>query len=107
MTKETKTVKGDATGYGIIHAEYIGRESESRCFRRHEITLEHWKKMTSDDELRFWKARGITRGYTPIAYGVIGHSRRRWGDNAKILDRFSVVKSGTEYTAVNGSADDL
>ena len=107
MKKEVKKVVGDYTGYGVIHEEYAKYERENWCFRRHEISTDHWKKMTSSDELRFWKARGVTRAYTPVAYGVIGHSRRRWGDNLKVLDRFHIVKAGTEYTAVQGNVDDF
>ena len=105
MSEKTK-VKGDHTGYGVIHEEYAGRVSENHCFRRHEITPEQWRKMTAPDELRFWKARGVQRTYTAIGYGVYSHSRRRWGDNLKVIDHFSVVKAGTEYTPVRIDIDE-
>ena len=101
------TIIGDDTGYGVIHEEYVNREAERNCFRRHEITVECWRKMTGRDELRFWKARGICRTYTSIGFCVVGISRRRWGDNVKVLDRWHVVKAGTFYTPVERDMDDI
>lgn len=103
----TEAVKGDATGYGIIHEEYVEREAESRCFKRHEISVEQWRKMTSPEEMRFWKARGVIRTYTQFGYMVIGHSRRRWGDNLKVLDRFHIAKKGTKYIAIDKDIDEM
>lgn len=105
--KATQKVIGDNTGYGVIHEEYVERETESRCFKRHEISIAQWCKMTAKDELRFWKARGIIRGYTNFGYMVVGHSRRRWGDNLKVLDRFYPVKSGQEFTPVDVDIDSI
>ena len=93
-------VIGDASGYGVIHEEYVEREAASRCFKRHEISVKQWRKMTDAAELRWWKARGIIREYTAYGYMVVGHSRRRWGDNLKVLDRFHIVKAGKEYQPV-------
>lgn len=99
-------VKGNGNSeWGIIHEEFVKYEKPNWCFRRHEITREQWEKMTSRDELRFWKARGMTRNYTAFGYGVIGHSRRRWGDNLKVLDRWHIVKVGTEYEPIDKSID--
>lgn len=88
-------------GYSIIHEEFAGRECEKRCFRRHEITLFAWQNMTAKDELHFWRARGVRREYTDLGYMVVAHSRRRWGDGLKVLDRWHVVKVGTEYAPVS------
>ena len=101
-------VKGNANSeYGIIHEEYIKYEKPNWCFRRHEITREQWEQMTSRDDLRFWQARGVTRAYTSLGYGVIGHSRRRWGDKLKVLDRWHIVKVGTEYEPIYKDMDSL
>lgn len=101
-------IKGNGNSeWGIIHEEYVKYEKLKYCFKRHEITREQWEKMTSRDELRFWKARGVTRNYTVFGYGVIGHSRRRWGDELKVLDRWHIVKVGTEYEPINKDMDSL
>lgn len=94
-------------GYSIIHEEFAGRERESKCFKRHEITLDAWRNMTGTEELRFWRARGVSREYTDLGYMVVGYSRRRWGDNAKVLDRWHVVKVGTEFEPVSKRLDDV
>lgn len=65
-------------GYSIIHEEFAGRECASKCFR-----------------------------YTALGYMVVGYSRRRWGDRLKVLDRWHVVKVGTEYEPKSGSLDKL
>ena len=109
-TNETRTVcavVGDETGYGIIHEEFAKYEKDAWCFRRHEITPEQWRTMTGENELRFWKARGVSRAYTEFGFLVVGHSRRRWGDGLKVLDRWHVVKAGTEYTPVSVDIDKL
>ena len=101
-------VKGNGnSNWGIIHEEFVKYEKPNWCFRRHEITREQWEKMTSRDELRFWKARGVTRTYTEFGYGVVGHSRRRWGDGLKVLDRWHIVKVGTEYEPIDKDIDTL
>lgn len=94
-------------GYSIIHEEFAGRESENRCFRMQEITLSQWRNMTSDETLRFWRARGVSREYTAIGYMVVGYSRRRWGDGLKILDRWHVVKVGTAYKPICLKIDEV
>lgn len=94
-------------GYSIIHEEFAGRECASRCFRRHEITLTAWQNMTGKEEIHFWRARGVSREYTALGYMVVGYSRRRWGDRLKVLDRWHVVKVGTEYEPKSGSLDKL
>jgi hypothetical protein len=94
-------------GYSIIHEEYVERERESRCFRRHEITLEAWRNMTERNEMRFWKARGVRREYTELGYMVVGYSRRRWGDGVKVLDRWHVVKVGMEFVPVDCKLDEI
>lgn len=94
-------------GYSIIHEEFAGRESVKRCFRRHEITLFQWRNMTGKDELHFWRARGVIREYTDLGYMVVGHSRRRWGDNLKVLDRWHVVKVGTAYEPICLKIDEV
>lgn len=104
---EKKKAIGDESGYAIIHEEYVGRETEKRCFRRHEITVAQWKKMTSPEELRFWKARGIIRNYTNWGYMVVGHSRRSWGYDIKVLDRFHIVKAGEEYTEIHKKMEEV
>jgi hypothetical protein len=101
-------VKGNGNSeWGIIYEEFVKYEKPNWCFKRHEITREQWEKMTSRDELRFWKARGVTRNYTALGYGVIGHSLRRWGDNLKVLDRWNIVKVGTEYEPIDKSIDEV
>ncbi len=94
-------------GYGIIHEEFVERETAGRCFRRHEITLFQWRNMTEKSELHFWRARGVRREYTDLGYMVVGHSRRRWGDNVKVLDRFHVVKVGTEFEPIFKQMDEI
>jgi len=94
-------------GYSIIHEKYIERERESKCFRRHEITLDAWRNMTGKDEIRFWRARGVSREYTDLGYMVVGYSRRRWGDGLKVLDRWHVVKTGTEYEPIERKLDNV
>ena len=94
-------------GYSIIHEEFAGRESGKRCFRRHEITLFQWRNMTGKDELRFWRARGVSREYCFFGYMVFGHSRRRWGDDLKVLDRWHVVKVGTEFDPICRKIDEV
>ena len=102
----SKKLKGDAMGWGIIHEEYAKSVNEKRCFRRHEITPEHWQKMTSDSELRFWKASGIQRNYTAFGYGVIRHCRR-WVDGTKVIDLFVVTKSGTPYEEIHRKIEEV
>lgn len=110
MAEEIKSeiVKGDGrSSWGVIHEEFAKYEKEGWCFRRHETSFEAWQKMTGDSELRFWKARGVYRGYTPLGYMVCGHSRRRWGDGVKVLDRWHVVKVGTAFTPVYRKLDEV
>lgn len=108
MKREMKKASGnDGGAWAIIHEEFVKYEREAWCFRRHEIDLWTWRNMTDKDTLRMFKARGVTRTYTEFGYMVVGHSRRRWGDNMKVIDRWHVVKAGTEYAAVDGSIDEL
>lgn len=101
-------VKGNGKSeYGIIHEEFVKYEKPKWCFKRHEISREKWEIMTSDSDIHFWKARGVTRNYTAFGYRVIGYSRRRWGDNLKILDRWHIVTVGTEYEPINKGIDSL
>ena len=103
-----ETVKGDGcSSWGIIHEEFVKYEREAWCFRRHEITFEGWKNATSPDTLRFFKSRGVTRAYTALGYMVVGDSVRRWGDGVKVLNRWHVVKVGTEFVPVDRGMDEV
>lgn len=88
-------------GYSIIHEEYMRSTAKCNCVRRQEISKKEWETMTSEDTLRFFKARGVEREYTPLGYGVTRHSRRRWGDEMKFIDLWHVVPVGTEYEQVD------
>ena len=92
-------------GYSVIHEEFMDREHETKCFRRHEVTLFQWQNMTSSDTLRFWRARGVSREYTELGHMVVGYSRR-WGDGLKVLDRWHVVRVGTAYEPISRRIED-
>ena len=100
-------VEGCRDGYGIIHEEYAERVNEKQCFRRHEIPEEHWRKMTSAEELKWWGATNIQKETTALGVGVVKHTRYRWGDNLKVIDRFKVVKAGTEYKEVDKKIEEV
>ena len=72
-----------------------------------EITEEHWLKITSAEELKWWKATDIRWQTTALGVGVVKHTRYRWGDNLKVIDRFKVVKAGTEYKEVDKKIEEV
>ncbi len=100
-------IKGDESGYGIIHEKFVEREQPNRCFYRQEITKREWEQMTSPGDMRWWGARGQIYAHTELAHGIIGYSRRRWGDNLKIIDRWHVVKAGTKFEPIDKEIDEV
>ena len=75
----------------IIHEEYIGRVAEKNIVKRHTVTEDEYRNMTSEDWKRFFKAREW-RGYTYLGYVPVRWTRRRWGDNTKFIDLWHIMK---------------
>ena len=75
----------------IIHEEYIGRVAEKNLVKRHIVTEDAYRTMTSDGWNRVFKAREY-REYTFLGYAPVRCVRRRWGDNVKVIDLWHIVK---------------
>lgn len=75
----------------IIHETYIGRVAKKNLIRRHVITEDTYWKMTSEDWKRLFKAREW-RWDTLLGYVPVRWTRRRWGDDVKVIDLWHIVK---------------
>lgn len=75
----------------IIHEEYIGRVAEKNIVKRHIVTEEAYRTMTSDGWKRVFKAREY-REYTLLGYVPVRWCRRRWGDGMKFIDLWHITE---------------
>ena len=75
----------------IIHEEYIGRVAEKNIVRRHVITENVYRIMTSKGHRRMFKAREYRKS-TLLGYMPVRWTRRRWGDNTKFIDLWHIME---------------
>lgn len=75
----------------IIHEEYINRVAEKNLIKRHIVTEDAYRTMTSDGWKRVFKAREY-REYTFLGYVPVRWTKRRWGDDVKFIDLWHIVK---------------
>ena len=75
----------------IIHEEYIGRVADKNLVKRHIISENTYRIMTSDGWKRMFKAREY-RGDTLLGYVPVRWTKRRWGDNMKFIDLWHIME---------------
>lgn len=75
----------------IIHEEYIGRVAEKNIVKRKVISQKEYECMTSQDWKSFFKAREW-RMDTYLGYVPVRWTRRRWGDDVKVIDLWYILK---------------